>query len=344
MIRRTTLPTFGSLLLLLVATMLCITCGGDPGEHWPSYTPNPAWKALAEQAVADYTVQDITYLPYLQTYQTSGDWLNYGATQTWEESTHLHFDSAGVPMILYGNTYQYNPVTVAQFALSMHGKFIRGLVSSTTLFLNAVDRLLLMQEANGAIPYPFQWTYYLTDQPFEPGWVSGMAQGVALSAFARAYLLTHNPKYLTAGDLAFGFLLTGVSSGGPKDSLSYLDPSLRYRAIFEEYIVAPASYTLNGFMFTLIGIFDWSTMGTVQAAAAANAFSDGLGTLDHILPYYDIGGFTAYDMTHITYQRPPHIGVYYHAAHIYLLHALSSISGDTILSTYEKLWSSYVPH
>jgi heparosan-N-sulfate-glucuronate 5-epimerase len=325
----------------LSAVALIPACG--PAEHWPSYTPDPAWQPLVTQALNNYIQIGMTYKPELQEYATDGDYLNEGLLDSWSNSNRMHLDAQGIPMINYGGKFYYNPVTVSFYALSVYGKYLRRTIATTVPFFNAVHRLLLMQDERGAFTNPFPFQYYLSKAPYEPGWVSGMSQGMALSVIARAYLLTGDPQYLTAGARALEFLVTPTSAGGVMDTMEDLDPSLAGRVIFEEWLARPASYTLNGFMYTLLGVFDWSEMPGPSADLARVYFDLGIDTLRHILPYYDIGGFTAYDMSHITYHRQPHIGVEYHANHIWLLHALVSITGDEQLQKYEQRWASYVP-
>lgn len=172
-----------------------------------------------------------------------------------------------------------------------------------------------------------------------------MDQGQALSVLARAYLVSNDERYLKAGDLALEYLIRPVSEGGVMDTLEDLDVSLKDNIIFEEYISEPASYTLNGFMFTLLGLYDWSEIEAYRGKennVSNEYFKKGILTLKKILPYYDIGGFTAYDLGYITHKVKPHVGVGYHAVHIYLLHALYTVTSDESLHEYEQLWASYV--
>jgi hypothetical protein len=87
-----------------------------------------------------------------------------------------------------------------------------------------------------------------------------MAQGQALSVYSRAYRLTHNQKYLGSGKMAFKFLNTPISKGGTLTTLETLNTEYKNGNYFwyEEYISKPNNYTLNGFMYTLFGIYDWS--------------------------------------------------------------------------------------
>jgi hypothetical protein len=305
-------------------------------ELWPQYTPNAGWSTIAAQAVADYTAKNDAYKYNLQDYATSGDYLRFGITDTWSDIPgKIRLDENGVPLV-------NNPVTVAEFTLSEHGKYLDGLEPDPTKFWAGVKKLRELQGFDGALRYQFTFPYYLTDTPFRPGWTSGMAQGMALSVYARAYLLTNDPQFLDLGNADLNFMLTKVRDGGTTSDLRYLDDSLQNDIIYDEYPAAPSGYTLNGFMFAMLGIYDWSQMPNGGAIAQAS-FVEAMHTLTHILPYYDIGGYTAYDLGHITYGREPHIGVEYHAIHVYLLHALGSLTHDPTLKHFEDLWASYVP-
>ena len=342
-----------SLVLMVLAAL--ITGGGcatdykpsvkvsEKAERWLKYSPNPAWSSIAANAVAQYSSSGYTYKQNLQDYSTSGDYLRYSITDVWLDIPgKIHLDANGVPMVNHGGTYYYNPVTVAEFTLSEHGKYLAKLEPDLTKFWAGVKQLQVLQGSDGALRYQSPFPYYLTGTTFQPGWTSGMAQGMALSVYARAYVLTHDARYLNAGNAVLSFTLTEVRNGGTTNDLRYLQGSLTDDIFYDEYPATPSGYTLNGFMFAMLGMYDWSQMpntGTV----AKDSFDEAMHTLTDILPYYDIGGYSAYDLGHLTYHREPHIGVQYHAVHIYLLHALGSLTNDPILKHFENLWASYVP-
>lgn len=310
-------------------------------ESWPPYVPDPAWAQIGADAAAEYNRLGYTYQRNLQNYSVSGDYVNLGVTDQWRETSRIRFDENGVPQVMYGDTFYYNPVTTAEFALSMHGRFLKGLEPDLSKFWAGVARLQNLQGPDGALRYGFEFPYYLTGQSFQPGWVSGMAQGMALSVYARAYLLTGDKKYIAAGNAVLKFMLSSVSSGGTTIDLRYLDASLSRSVMYDEYPWLPSGYTLNGFMFAMLGVYDWMQMPAV-GNTAQDSFSLALHTLRNVLPYYEIGGFSAYDMGHLTYGRSPHIGISYHAVHVYLLHALASITRDETLMLYEKKFAEQV--
>jgi hypothetical protein len=169
-----------------------------------------------------------------------------------------------------------------------------------------------------------------------------MAQGNVLSVFARALQLRDDPKYKEAGELAFANLMTLVKDGGARTSMADLDPSLEKYVFFPEYPNTPIDYTLNGYMFTLLGVYDWSTVDSKSKKQASVAFHDGMKTLNKILPYYDVDGFSTYDLGHIILNLPPYVAPSYLGIHVYLLHALDSISSSDTLKIYEKKWSAKI--
>ena len=297
------------------------------------------FECLARQAVAEYKSEGYAYASHLQDYASTGDFLNYGLNP---QTDYSNFDGNGIPRVKYQGELCYNPVTIANFTLSMYGRNLRGDRAAGERFLKGANHLISMQDSEGAFRYLFPWKYYLTGRVYQPGWASGMAQGLALSVFARAYQLTNDRKYLNAGDKAFDFLVTPISKGGVMDTLGDVDSSLQGNIMFEEYVATPSGHTLNGYMYTLLGVYDWSRVSVDRGNDARSYFNRGIDTLKRILPYYDIGGFTSYDLGYITYRKKPCISVGYHAVHIYLLHALASITGEVEFTKYEKLWASYV--
>lgn len=311
-------------------------------ERWPKYTAKPEYKPIVEEKLEEYHNNNLNYKVGICEYDYLGDYLNYGSINTYAAPQNVIFDADGIPKVKYEDQYYYNPVTVAQYALTLYGKHLQG---NDVLqdFITAAEKLISLQDDSGAFRYSFPFRYYLSGEVYQPGWVSGMAQGQALSVFARAYSVTNDKRYLEAGDKSLEFLLTPVSEGGVMNTLEDLHPSLKKYITFEEYVANPASYTLNGFMFTLLGLHDWAQVSSGETKELAEQyFESGVDTLEKILPYYDIGGFSAYDLGHITYDAKPHAAPKYHAIHIYLLHALYSVTDNETLHEFEQLWASYV--
>lgn len=308
--------------------------------RWPN-RPDPSAFAIEirDSAIPAYHAARFTFGEWLGTYSPSGDYLNTGR---WIRFTNAVYDEDGVPLYPYQG-FVYNPTRVELHCLSRHGKHVRG-EESPDRFLAGIERLLLMQDDDGAFRYPFDYVHHFRNTPLSSGWSSCLAQGFGLSALSRAYLVTGDDRFLEAGAAALDFLLTPVASGGPATTLAGLDPSLEQYVWFEEWPVAPVPYTLNGFTFTLLGLHDWSQLDVEHPSVerAREAFRAGLATLEVVLPWFDLGGFTVYDLRHFVAGERPLYAWAYHGVHVGTVHALRTITGSPTLHDVELLWASFV--
>jgi hypothetical protein len=319
----------------------------DPGPEAPTQPLPKARRSsddVIDRAIVTYLAEGRSFTRNIQPYEPLGDYLNFAATRSFGESTRLRLDPEGLPTVLYADgQYHYNPVTLSQFALALHGRLRRG-EEVLDAFRRAADKLVSLQDDRGAFRYDFAYRRR-TGQVLEPGWVSGMAQGQALSALARAAVSLDDPRYREAGDAALAFLEVEIAEGGPATNLGLLDPALSGYRFFEEYPTQPPPYTLNGYMFALLGLYDWSHLpgGGASSERAGELFWEGVEVLEQLLPYFDVGGFTTYDLHDLTHPAAsPLLSPGYHAVHVYLLHALQSITRRQAIAHYRGLWSAYV--
>ena len=129
-------------------------------------------------------------------------------------------------------------------------------------------------------------------------------------------------------------------------NLYYLDSAYGDQITFEEYPANPPNYTLNGFILTAIGLYDWGSINNPGNNGphdrARDLFIKSIRSLKTMLPFFDINGFSVYDLGYITYRSRPNTQVFYHAFHIQLLHILYSITKEEIFKNYEELWKSYI--
>lgn len=343
--------------LWLVAGSVILLCvlGITSAVVWfaqPSGWPEPHVPAAADQVIAKqraiWEKTPFAYKARSSDHTAFGDYLNYGVSRCVPVKGSIELDSHGIAMkvMTKGGPSEYHVVLSAQCGLKAYGQVVRGhdVEAMTKETLAYADNLVTLQDEHGAFRYPFAYKYYLSDEPLPVGWVSGMAQGQALSLLARAFDLSGDERYLKAGRLAVDFLATRVEDGGVMTDMSTLGRGLDDYIFFEEYVSNPPNYTLNGFMFTLLGLYDWSKVPGQDSGQnkSLDLFTRATATLEKILPYYDLGTISAYDLGYMTYPGElPHIAARYHAVHIYLLHAMFSITGNETFHHYEKLWASY---
>ncbi|MBC2582399.1 D-glucuronyl C5-epimerase family protein [Clostridium sp. DJ247] len=307
----------------------------------------PEYFNLAAAAQKQYMSSHYEYQS-LGEYNTFGNYLLIENTLSYSNSDEIKFDKDGIPMVNYSGEFYYNPITTEQYALTLYNEYLKNPRNNREMkdkFLKVSNWLIDKIDVLGAFRYPFYYKHYLNDDEFKPGWVSSMAQGQALSVFARAYNLTNNKKYIHAGNSVFRYLIIRTSSGGVTDNLGSLNISLSDYPFFQLYVTNPPSYTLNGHMFTLIGLYDWSNLDNNDRISneAKLYFNNGFQTLKYILPYYDIGGFVTYDLGYLTKPNTkPTINYSYYGIHITLLDALYRITQDKTIYYYRNLWTSYI--
>lgn len=174
-----------------------------------------------------------------------------------------------------------------------------------------------------------------------PGWYSAMAQGQAMSLLTRMYRVTKYHPYLNAAVLSLKLFNKNSSENGVRTYFMG-----RY-IWFEEYPTTPSSFVLNGFIYSLIGLYDLSQ--TCSAASSSECydalilFNAGIESLKQILPLFDTGSGTVYDLRHMSLKVAPNIARWdYHTTHINQLLYLNTILDDLSLQSTAKRWISYM--
>ncbi len=161
-----------------------------------------------------------------------------------------------------------------------------------------------------------------------------MGQGEGISLLVRGYLLSGNTTYIECAEKALLPFCINVFEGGVAGDF------INYR-VFEEYPTEHASVVLNGFIFSLFGLYDLSCIDCKHRDESKALFERGYDTLIHILPLYDDEFCTKYDLTY--FSNPPRNSnnkPFYHKIHINQLIALNSIRHSDIISFYINKWSS----
>lgn len=331
---------------LTIAFMILITScsAGNPLKSLPPLQLKQEWADKAKAKQEEYKKVGYDYRLWLQDYTTTGEYMTYGLNKsyTYQDSDTMKLDENGVPKVKYGDDFHYNPVTTAQYALSMHGLYKRGDEKHKEKFLKAADFLMTLADDVGAYRNQFKYKYNATGIDFEPGWVSGLAQGQVLSVYARAYDLTKDKKYIEAGDKAFKVLITPKEKGGTLSTLADLSPDFKDYIFFDEYPNTPTTYTLNGSMWAALGVYDWSNTETKQKKTAGEYFDKYIQSLKLLIPYYDLGGFPVYDLSYLTLKTDPPFNVTYHVFHVGLTHAIYTITRDPYFDYISRVWASYV--
>lgn len=267
-------------------------------------------------------------------YDAKSEYLFYDKASLEKDTTPT--DKNGVALTKYKNEYQYNPVSISQYGLEQYSNYIESL--DKKYYDNAkiqADYLLEIQDkSNGKFYYNYDFKVGGTNQTMKAPWSSAMAQGQVISLLSRIYYVSKEKKYLDSAKLAMKPLTIDVKDGGLcADFFGY-----KY---YEEYPTIPASYTLNGFMFTLIGLHDLYSI--TDDKQAKELYDDGIKTLEYCLPFYDSTGISLYHLGHLTDKNLSlHTSEKYHNIHIGQLKIINKWENNATFMYYADKWEGYV--
>jgi len=248
---------------------------------------------------------------------------------------HGIHDSAGIPMLDYRGTIgpQYNPIAIAQWGLANFNRYVSARdATAEKKFLSASDWLRDNLERNSAnIPvwhHHFDWEYRDT---LKAPWYSGLAQGQGISLLLRAAAASGKNDYLDAAQAAFESLRRTTAEGGVLFVDEFQDVWI------EEYIVTPPTHILNGFIWALWGIYDYSL--TFPTSQARSLFSRCVETLTKNIARYDNGFWSFYEQSGT--RLPMVASRFYHQLHIVQLRIMHQLTNLALFAETADRWEGY---
>jgi hypothetical protein len=249
----------------------------------------------------------------------------------------IKFDAHGVAVIDYDAPIgrQYNPTMVAQAAFGFYGRYLESKdPAELEKFYIQTDWLVRNQTADGRWLYHFAWG----DQPVP--WWSAMAQGQAMSALVRAYVLSGDTRYRTAVERARTRFDMVVARGGVA---SWMRVGSSDYVVYEEVLGTYCPRVLNGWIFGLIGLYeDWLYLHDPAAEFNLYAPDRGFAALKALLPYYDTGSWSYYNLDSLTASPRGRLATNnYQHVHVVELRYLYAITGDPIYKKYADLFLQY---
>jgi hypothetical protein len=245
------------------------------------------------------------------------------------------FDDQGIPLLDYHGkvSLQYNPIAIAQYALAHYNLFARtNEQKHFDIFLKQVDWLVSNLEMNPKGLYVwnhhFDWEYR---EVLKDPWYSALAQGQGISALVRAYRKTGQESYMEAAQRAFETFKYGIRNGGVKytDDKGYV--------WLEEAIVEPPTHILNGFIWSLWGIYDYYLV--THDADVKQLFDNCVATLKGNLATYDIDFWSLYE--HSGTRLKMIASPFSHSLHIVQLRVMYRLTDEEVFKEFAQRWTRY---
>jgi len=307
-----------------------------------------AFKIFVETDVKDETII-LNYFPVDEYLSVRNDEIVFGfgskSTGEWLRITRdVATDIEKVlSMKKSPHRYKKSSLKISLLQLSGHGQVTNISLSNEEhlrMFFHGANWFLKNQDKNGGWPslvvFNKDRKKYPKAEEIPAGWYGAMCQGQAISVLVRAFLNSGDQKYLAAAEKAVGVFNVSSIEGGVR--AVFMDKHVWY----EEYPTNPPTFILNGFMYSLLGLYDLKTVK--QGTGAKQLYESGLESLQALLPLYDSGSGTFYDLRHFTMKSAPKGARWdYHSTHINQLLTLFSIERDVkLLKETGERWRGYM--
>jgi hypothetical protein len=129
------------------------------------------------------------------------------------------------------------------------------------------------------------WEYYFNFDGGVPPWTSAMSQGTAIQALTEGFEAFHDPTYLALAHNALPTFRERSPLG--------VSVKTRLGRRYLLYSFAPGAAVINGFLQSLIGLFDYARVSGDKEAQ--RLFDAGNAEAQAELPHYDTGSWSLYE-------------------------------------------------
>ena len=285
---------------------------------------------------SNLSIIEQNYTPlFITTYNSSDVYMDH-ANGHGDLLDRVTFDESGIPMVQYYFGLHYAPSTAFHWGLVSYSKWVTsGNISNFNQAKQIADWAVENQSEDGGWGWFFNHNFSRGSLgELQSGWYSAMTQGLGMSFLSRMYDATGNNDYKKASLNATKLFEIPVEDGGV---LTMYDSMPWY----EEYPTPDAgSFVLNGFIYSLIGLYDsWKLLNDTNAM---DKYNTGINSLKNMISLFDLGCFSSYDLVHhaINSKAPNIAREFYHGLHITQLSLLNLLESDVFLEIQER-WIGY---
>ncbi|MFP4458261.1 MAG: D-glucuronyl C5-epimerase family protein [Candidatus Zixiibacteriota bacterium] len=215
---------------------------------------------------------------------------------SFEDNPDIFFDDAvfidddshnpSVPYLIWQHELLAFPVQIAQWGLNLVNRYIRGESELKGDIIEIADFAIENDSTDEKGRLFWDMSVYRPKYNLESPWKSAMANGEMISFLLRAYEIENNDSYLETARKALEIMEIPVEDGGVVGKFPDGSPTL------EEYPSIPYSNVLNGMIFAILGIYDYS----VFFGENKKLFEIFAESIAQNLARYDNGIWSKYDL------------------------------------------------
>ncbi len=229
-----------------------------------------------------------------------------------------------------GGTVIRNPTTLVQYALAHWNQYlISGNQHHRDIFLLQAHWLVAYVVCIGEDACGWPVPLAQPEIPTRHLALSAVVQGCALSVLIRAYHLTQDAMFMKVAHGVIPTFERDILDGGISTPLGEVG------VFFEEVAVYPAIHTLSGFIFAIIGLYDYEVC--THDHSMSILIQRSLTTLHRYIDEFDSGYWTYSDLLHQSLTSPSHL-----ALQIRLLEGLAACSSCNHCSALASRWRNYL--
>ena len=243
------------------------------------------------------------------------------------------FDENGIPINktyidVSEKDFVYFPISIGQMGLSVFHTYL------DTKFDNDKNRFMkfvdwFYDHAEISEEFGARW---MTDVPLpqyknKGPWASAFSQARGINILLRGYQLTGDKKY---ADMAEKALIPFTISSQKGGVTSFTE----WGSFYEEYTSSEPTMVLNGMIFAMCGLLDFVRVFP-ENELAQKLFKDGIDCLTKVLPEYDLGFWSRYNLCKAVWH--PKIDpstINYQRLHVTQLNLLYRITHNKLFKDY----------
>jgi hypothetical protein len=253
-------------------------------------------------------------------------------------SQNYFFDDQGIPVIpsyidVDDDRLIYYPISIGQYGLAIFHTWLKS--------QNEKDKIRFLKIADWFVDNRIKddkGVYWLTDVPkpeyqITHPWPSAFSQSRGLSILLRAWQMTGDEKYRVAAEGALTIFDIEAKNGGVT-TMTDLGP------FYEEYPTFFPTMVLDGFFFSLCGLYDAAR--ALKSEKATSLFDTVIETIKKWLPRYDLGYWMRYNYCREEfYPDPDPATIGYLRLVITQLKMFSTLTGENELLHWAKHFEKY---
>jgi len=243
------------------------------------------------------------------------------------------FDENGIPVNktyidVSDKDYVYFPISIGQMGLSVFHTFLEtGSDRDKQRFMKFVNWFYEHAEISDEFGARWMTDVALPQYKNEGPWASAFSQARGINILLRGYQLTKDKKYAELAEKALKPFTISSDQGG-------VTSFTEWGPFYEEYTSTVPTMVLNGMIFSLCGLRDFVRVFP-ENELAKKLFDEGIQTLIHVLPKYDLGFWSRYNLCKAEWH--PEVDpstINYQRLHVTQLNLLYGITGNKLFKDY----------